>query len=189
MKDNEHKIGYLSKDLQLQKNYEISWENWNRSWSQITRTGIGLVLNIDHANFMVNANHTRPLWCMANILRFFAPYRGVTILVQPNINHAPKYRTHAQISIHTPKYWTHTQISIHAPKYRTHTQIPTTCSISWCDNLVPNVYGTEVFLTCSLHDAQDVIIFQVEWFSSSESLKYLLFIQTHALDMRIHHHQ
>ena len=35
------------------------------------------------------------------------------------------------------------------------------CSISWCDNLVPNVYGTEVFLTCSLHDAQDVIIFQV----------------------------
>merc|ERR1719268_258723 len=60
--DNEHKIGYLSKDLQLQKNYEISWENRN--------------------------------------------------------------------------------------------------SISWCDNLVPNVYGTEVFLTCSLHDAQDVIIFQ-----------------------------
>ena len=31
MKDNEHKIGYLSKDLKLQKNYEISWENWNRS--------------------------------------------------------------------------------------------------------------------------------------------------------------
>ena len=31
VKDNEHKIGYLSKDLQLQKNYEISWENWNRS--------------------------------------------------------------------------------------------------------------------------------------------------------------
>merc|ERR1719225_2366758 len=57
-------IGYLSKDLQLQKNYEISWENWN--------------------------------------------------------------------------------------------------SISWCDNLVPNVYGTEVFLTCSLHDAQDVIIFQTK---------------------------
>ena len=26
---------------------------------------------------------------------------------------------------------------------------------------MPNVYGTEVFLTCSLHDAQDVIIFQV----------------------------
>jgi len=62
--DNEHKIGYLTKDLQLQKNYDISWENWN--------------------------------------------------------------------------------------------------SISWCDNLVPNVYGTEVFLTCSLHDAQDVIIFQTK---------------------------
>ena len=28
--DNEHKIGYLTKDLQLQKNYDISWENWNR---------------------------------------------------------------------------------------------------------------------------------------------------------------
>ena len=39
--------------------------------------------------------------------------------------------------------------------------IITSSSISWCDNLVPNVYGTEVFLTCSLHDAQDVIIFQV----------------------------
>jgi len=35
-------------------------------------------------------------------------------------------------------------------------------SISWCDNLVPNVYGTEVYLTCSLHDAQDVIIFQTK---------------------------
>ena len=35
------------------------------------------------------------------------------------------------------------------------------CSISWCDNLVPNKYGTEVYLTCSLHDARDVIIFQV----------------------------
>ena len=35
-------------------------------------------------------------------------------------------------------------------------------SISWCDNLVPNKYGTEVYLTCSLHDAQDVIIFQVK---------------------------
>ena len=34
-------------------------------------------------------------------------------------------------------------------------------SISWCDNLVPNKYGTEVYLTCSLHDARDVIIFQV----------------------------
>ena len=34
-------------------------------------------------------------------------------------------------------------------------------SIAWCDNLVPNVYGTEVYLTCSLNDAQDVIIFQV----------------------------
>jgi hypothetical protein len=33
--------------------------------------------------------------------------------------------------------------------------------IAWCDNLVPNVYGTEVYLTCSLNDAQDVIIFQV----------------------------
>jgi len=35
-------------------------------------------------------------------------------------------------------------------------------SIAWCDNLVPNVYGTEVYLTCSLHDAQDVIIFQTK---------------------------
>ena len=113
---------------------------------------------------------------IATPIRFFLPYRRATILIQPNINHAPKYRTHAQISIHTPKYWTHTQISIHSPKYGTHTQIPTTCSISWCDNLVPNVYGTEVFLTCSLHDAQDVIIFQVEWFSSFEALQYLLFI-------------
>ena len=34
-------------------------------------------------------------------------------------------------------------------------------SIAWCDNLIPNVYGTEVYLTCSLNDAQDVIIFQV----------------------------
>jgi hypothetical protein len=34
--------------------------------------------------------------------------------------------------------------------------------IAWCDNLVPNVYGTEVYLTCSLNDAQDVIIFQVK---------------------------
>ena len=33
-------------------------------------------------------------------------------------------------------------------------------SIAWCDNLVPNVYGTEVYLTCSPNDAQDVIIFQ-----------------------------
>jgi len=62
--DDEHKIGYLSKDLELVKNYEISWQDWN--------------------------------------------------------------------------------------------------SISWCDNLVPNIYGTEVFLTCSLHDAQDVIIFQTK---------------------------
>ena len=124
-----------------------------------------------------------------NSYGIFAPYRSATILVQPNINHALKYRTHAQISIHTPKYWTHAQISIHSPKYGTHTQIPTTCSISWCDNLVPNVYGTEVFLTCSLHDAQDVIIFQVEWFSSFVALRYLLFIQTHALEMRIHHQQ
>ena len=30
LQDNEHKIGYLTKDLQLQKNYDISWENWNR---------------------------------------------------------------------------------------------------------------------------------------------------------------
>ena len=55
---------------------------------------------------MANANHTNPLWCTAKIatpIRFFAPYRGATILVQPNINHAPKYRTHAKISIHTPK--------------------------------------------------------------------------------------
>ena len=111
---------------------------------------------------------------IATTVRFFAPDRGATILVQPNINHAPKYRTHVQISIH-------------APKYGTHTQIPTTCSISWCDNLVPNVYGTEVFLTCSLHDAQDVIIFQVECFSSFVALQYLLFIQTHAPEMRIHH--
>jgi len=35
-------------------------------------------------------------------------------------------------------------------------------SIAWCDNLVPNVYGTEVYLTCSLNDAQDVIIFQTK---------------------------
>jgi hypothetical protein len=35
-------------------------------------------------------------------------------------------------------------------------------SISWCDNLVPNIYGTEVYLTCSLYDAQDVIIFQTK---------------------------
>jgi len=62
--DGEHKIGHLSKTLDMKKNYEISWQDWN--------------------------------------------------------------------------------------------------SISWCDNLVPNVYGTEVFLTCSLHDAQDVIIFQTK---------------------------
>ena len=35
-------------------------------------------------------------------------------------------------------------------------------SISWCDNLVPSVYGEEVYLTCSLNDAQDVIIFQTK---------------------------
>ena len=29
--DNEHKIGYLSKELELLKNYDISWEDWNRS--------------------------------------------------------------------------------------------------------------------------------------------------------------
>jgi len=62
--NNEHKIGFLNKDMELVKNYDISWQNWN--------------------------------------------------------------------------------------------------TISWCDNLVPNVYGTEVFLTCSLHDAQDVIIFQTK---------------------------
>ena len=27
---------------------------------------------------------------------------------------------------------------------------------------MPNKYGTEVYLTCSLHDAQDVIIFQTK---------------------------
>merc|ERR1712080_94617 len=31
--DDEHKIGYLSKDLELVKNYEISWQDWNSiSW-------------------------------------------------------------------------------------------------------------------------------------------------------------
>jgi len=62
--DNEHRIGYLNKDLELIKNYDILWQDWN--------------------------------------------------------------------------------------------------SIAWCDNLVPNVYGTEVYLTCSLNDAQDVIIFQTK---------------------------
>ena len=45
-------------------------------------------------------------------------------------------------------------------------------SISWCDNLVPNLYGTEVYLTCSLHDAQDVIIFQVSVPEKSLNLFY-----------------
>lgn len=62
--DGQHRIGYLNKDLELVKNYDILWQDWN--------------------------------------------------------------------------------------------------SIAWCDNLVPNVYGTEVYLTCSLHDAQDVIIFQTK---------------------------
>merc|ERR1711963_552024 len=62
--DGQHRIGYMNKDLELVKNYDILWQNWN--------------------------------------------------------------------------------------------------DISWCDNLVPNLYGTEVYLTCSLHDAQDVIIFQTK---------------------------
>ena len=28
--DNEHRIGYLNKDLELVKNYDILWQNWNR---------------------------------------------------------------------------------------------------------------------------------------------------------------
>jgi len=35
-------------------------------------------------------------------------------------------------------------------------------SIARCDNLVPNVYGTEVYLTCFFNDARDVIIFQTK---------------------------
>lgn len=62
--DGQHRIGYMNKELELIRNYEILWQNWN--------------------------------------------------------------------------------------------------DISWCDNLVPNKYGTEVYLTCSLHDAQDVIIFQTK---------------------------
>jgi len=62
--DGQHRIGYMNKDLELVRNYDILWQNWN--------------------------------------------------------------------------------------------------DISWCDNLVPNLYGTEVYLTCSLHDAQDVIIFQTK---------------------------
>merc|ERR1711971_229015 len=62
--DGEHRIGYMNKELELVRNYDILWQNWN--------------------------------------------------------------------------------------------------DISWCDNLVPNLYGTEVYLTCSLHDAQDVIIFQTK---------------------------
>jgi hypothetical protein len=48
--------------------------------------------------------------------------------------------------------------------------------IAWCDNLVPNVYGTEVYLTCSLNDAQDVIIFQVKTTFSHPVFHY--FVQT-----------
>ncbi len=46
--------------------------------------------------------------------------------------------------------------------------------IAWCDNLVPNVYGTEVYLTCSLNDAQDVIIFQVKTTFSHPEFIFLL---------------
>jgi hypothetical protein len=46
--------------------------------------------------------------------------------------------------------------------------------IAWCDNLVPNVYGTEVYLTCSLNDAQDVIIFQVKATFSHPEFHYFV---------------
>ena len=28
--DGQHKIGYLNKDLELVKNYDILWQDWNR---------------------------------------------------------------------------------------------------------------------------------------------------------------
>ena len=34
--DNEHRIGYLNKDLELIKNYDILWQDWNRSSVALT---------------------------------------------------------------------------------------------------------------------------------------------------------